>query len=437
MIRSLFSDRLVRLVLATRLITVVSAPITLGLVSIVRPADEQGYYFVFTNVQAVAALFEIGVGAMLVQFAAHTLGPLTSPDGNAWQPDMGFPGQLAAARRWFEVAAAICLTIIVPSGLVLFGDGSSSHATYLLPWLLINIALAGYLTIVPILCVLEGRGFLGDVQGMRLWQAFAVVATLWIAIPTVGSLYAIALSMLTSAAVAIGWLFVRFPRLLSWRPAGTRAIHNAHLTSAQSTTAFAWIVGFLGPQLVAPIVFRFQGPIAAGQIGLSLAAATAPLTLSIAWLQARYPEYGNLAAREAYGQLDVVSRKATVQSVLVFIIGSAAMLATVAVASKLYPALATRFLPLHALGAIAAANLAYLLFQAMAGRLRAHREESLLVPISVGTCASVFATTLGARDGAPTAAFSYSIAAIGVMLPFSYFAFRRRLSNLSQRDSES
>jgi len=67
----------IRLVLLSRVIALASAPVTLILVAALRSPAEQGFYFVFVNVQALAVLFELGVGSMLVQFAAHASRHLT------------------------------------------------------------------------------------------------------------------------------------------------------------------------------------------------------------------------------------------------------------------------------------------------------------------------------------------------------------------------
>ena len=75
-------------------------------------------------------------------------------------------------------------------------------------------------------------------------------------------------------------------------------------------------------------------------------------------------------------------------------------------------------------------SLAYLLYQAMAGQLRAHREEALLWPMVVGTFASIGATIAGARYGAGSAAVAHSAAVLGILLPLSTATFIRRRRRL-------
>ena len=61
----------VRLVFLSRLVPLIAAPLTLWLLATRRPTEEQGLYFIFINVQAVAQLAEIGIGTLLVQFISH------------------------------------------------------------------------------------------------------------------------------------------------------------------------------------------------------------------------------------------------------------------------------------------------------------------------------------------------------------------------------
>src|SRR5688500_8742339 len=163
---TLLADPLVRLVVATRAIAILGAPVTLLLVAVLRPPEEQGFYFVFTNVQAVAFVFEYGVGAMLVQFAAHSSGDAVA-------------ATLRAARRWFGTAAVVLLAVVLPLGFVLFREAAGTDGvSYAIPWLVMAISVASYLAIIPFICVLEGSGHLRRVQRMRLMQVIAVTACL-------------------------------------------------------------------------------------------------------------------------------------------------------------------------------------------------------------------------------------------------------------------
>src|SRR4051812_40776518 len=106
-------ERALVLVLLTRLVPLLAAPVTLYLVATRWPPDEQGYYFILVNVQALASLIELGAGSIVVQFVSHespllTWGPRGKLDGDA-----GALARVTALVRegwaWYGGAAVILL----------------------------------------------------------------------------------------------------------------------------------------------------------------------------------------------------------------------------------------------------------------------------------------------------------------------------------------
>ena len=91
--RALGVEPAVGAVLLTRLLPVLAAPATMWLVATRRPLAEQGFYVILQNVQALAQLAELGLGALVVQFVAHespTLG---------WADDGGLIGKATTLDR--------------------------------------------------------------------------------------------------------------------------------------------------------------------------------------------------------------------------------------------------------------------------------------------------------------------------------------------------
>jgi hypothetical protein len=165
-------------------------------------------------------------------------------------------------------------------------------------------------------------------------------------------------------------------------------------------------------------------------VGLSLAAASAPLMLALSWLQAKYPEYGAQVAKNDLATLDAIAARATRLAFCVCCLLMVMLLVMVVWLGVAYPEVAERFLSPAGVAALCAANLSYLLYQAMAGHLRAHREETLLWPIVIGSGAAIAATVTAAPRGSDAAAFAYSAAAVGVLLPLSVAAFLHRRHEL-------
>src|SRR5688572_23698617 len=169
-------DRPVRLVLATRLVALVGAPVTLLLVATHLAPAEQGLYFVFVNVQALSQLFELGAGSLIVQFASYEFSRLR------WEPNGSISGDADAQRRvsvllrqgtrWYGVAALILASTALPAGLALFTARAEPGVPgFAFPWMATVLATASYLLLIPIVTTIEGSGRLVEVQRMRLTQA--------------------------------------------------------------------------------------------------------------------------------------------------------------------------------------------------------------------------------------------------------------------------
>ena len=456
---ALVPDAAVSLVLMSRLVPLLSAPVTLYLVAVHAAPAEQGFYFIFLNVQAIAALLEIGVGTMVVQFASHESPNLSWGASGQLR---GAPDAIArighvvnGAWRWYAAVAVALFALLAPLGLWLFrGAGSASGIRYGGPWLVVVTTLALYLPVAPLLCVIEGCGGLLRVQRMRLAQAVVTVVALWLLIPTVGPLWAVAWFGVLWLLVAVGWLVATHAALvrqsLAWLRDGRRTpalpAGGVSLTptpagapeaiaggtpigsqaSAQWRAAASWIAPFVAGQLLGPLVFWRHGPVSAGQVGMSLAVATAPLTLGTAWLQARLPSYASLLARGQRDELRRLARTASGQALLVCATAGAGVVLVMVMLGTYAPALAARALPPIVIAALALNSIAMTANQAMAGYLRAGRAEPLAAAMLAGSAVALLAAAFTAGRGGGPAALAYALAGVLVTTPLCAARFLAR-----------
>jgi hypothetical protein len=322
--------------------------------------------------------------------------------------------------------------------------------------------LALYLPIAPLLCVIEGCGGLLRVQRMRLAQAIVTVGALWLLIPTAGALWAVAWFGVLWLLVAAGWLLATHAVLVrqsvAWlrerrRPAAPRAgtmtpvpisagapeaiagaMPIGTQASAQWRAAATWIAPFVASQLLGPLVFWRHGPISAGQVGMSLAIATAPLTLGTAWLQARLPSYASLLARGRRDELRRLARTASSQALLVCAAAGAGVVLVMALLGVHAPALAARALAPAVIAALVLHSIAMTGNQAMAAYLRAGREEPLAAAMLTGSLVAVLVAAFMAARGGDAAAVAYSLAGVLVTTPLCGMRFLSRDEGRGTRD---
>lgn len=440
-LQSFAGDAGVRATVASRAIALCGAPITLYLAATRLAPNDQGWYFVAINIVAFAQLCELGLGTIIVQFASHEWPRLRWGRGGGLDGDPSARDSIAAllvtATRWFGGAALVLFLVAGVGGVLVFGGNlSGSRLGFMVLWLGFVAVTSLYLLAIPFVCVAEGCGDLVSVQRMRAAQAAGILIALWTGILTAGPLAAAWLAAAAQLLVAAGWLFrrhrglLRAPRSL---PAllleGVKGVATRYRTE-QMRSARLWIALWVTPQLLAPVLLRMRGGDEAGKLGVTLAVATAPLTLAIAWLHGRYPSFGALVAAGKTREFDSLARRATAEAAMVFVIGCAALTGMVLILPRLLPAFAMRFLPPLSLLALMAGNLAALLLQAMAGWLRAFRDEEIATPIVSGAIAVVLACAVaGTVGGAQVMAATFATMSLLVAVPISgaHFVRVRRL----------
>jgi hypothetical protein len=267
---------------------------------------------------------------------------------------------------------------------------------------------------------------------MRGWQAAAILLALWTGILASGPLAAAWLAAAAQFLVAAVWLFTRHrgllraPRALpALLLAGVKGLVHRY-RAEQVRSALLWIALWVTPQLLAPVLLRMRGGDEAGRLGVTLAVATAPLTLAIAWLHGRYPSFGAMVAEGRTREFDALARRAASEAASVFVAVCVPLVGLVLLLPHVLPAFAMRFLPPMSLILLMAGNFAGLLLQAMAGWLRAFRDEGIAAPIVGGAVAVVIASAVaGALGGAQLMSAVFAAAGLLIAVPLAGVHFVR------------
>lgn len=436
-LRSFAGDAGVRATVLSRAIALCGAPITLYLAATRLAPNDQGWYFVAINIVAFAQLCELGLGTIVVQFASHEWPRLRWGRGGGLEGDSSARDSVAAllvsATRWFGAAAIVLFLVAgVGGALILGGNLTGSRGGFAVFWFGVVALTALYLLVIPFICVAEGCGDLVAVQRMRTWQAVMNILALWTGILTAGALAAAWLAATAQFLVAAIWLFrrhrglLRAPRTLPvLLLEGVKGVANRY-RAEQARSARLWISLWVTPQLLAPVLLRMRGGNEAGRLGVTLAVATAPLTLAMAWLHGRYPSFGAMVASGKTHEFDALARRAAAEAVSVFIATCLVVTGAVLLLPYVLPSLAARFLPPVSLLALMAGNLAGLLLQAMAGWLRAFRDEGIATPIVAGAVVVVISSAIaGTVGGAQVMTMVFAASGLLVAAPIAGVHFLR------------
>ena len=403
--------------------------VTLLCIALFLTPEQQGWYYTFLSIAALATLMDFGLSAVLVHRGARLFIAAQWHNGAVvGAGSIAFHELAAWALAYYARCAALFLFLALPGGFYFLSHASLAHPEWLplFPTLMAMTALG--LLPQPFLFLIEGSGRVEAVYRLRLVQGVVGAVTGWLLLAGGFGLAATLAAPLAAIAVPLFWLLSRY-RLLVWR-AVCAAIRPKRLWP--TLWPLQWRIGvsllsaYLLTQLMTPILFAAQGPHVAGQMGLSLTICTMLGLMARAHFIGHVPALTQAVHRRDWQGFDRLVHRDFVWFALFFGAGGAGLFALV-IAMGFTP-LAGRLLPpLLFLGLLASvcANT----FQTMlASQLRAFDREPL-TPVTLAGAALTLAATFWAapREGAAGIVMVMLVIQSVFIVPASVFLWRRFL----------
>jgi len=385
-------DRPIAYAIASHAWRVVAGPVGLLLVASFLTKIEQGYYYTFASILGLAVFFELGLDYVIVQFTSHEMAGLNwSPHGKLEGDPVAkarLAGILRLSLKWYGAASLLTIALVGPVGYWFFAQRSAHNPEVLwqIPWVWVVITAGINLCANPVLAVLEGSGFIAEVGRLRLAQAIASNLMLWLALCARWALIALPLVSTTAMLVAGIWLVSTKRRaladLLSFRHAGSTFSWRSELLPMQWKIAVACLSGYFVFQISTPVLFNYQSPAAAGQMGLSLSIMLAVAAVGWAWVNTKGPRFGTLISRREFQQLDALFQRALRQSLVVVFLGGLLVWIAVLALNLAGHRLSERMLSPAPFALLVIALLANHVFDCEAIYLHAHKQDPF-IPISL------------------------------------------------------
>lgn len=394
-------DRAVVYTLAGRGWGLFAGVVTLLLVVRFLTAEEQGYYYTFASLLAMQILFELGMSFVVMQFASHEMAHLVwSNDGTVEgdaQAKTRLRSLLLLVTKWYGVIAVLIIAVVLPAGWMFFSlNHPQSTVSWQVAWIWLVLAAAINICFLPLLALLEGCGRITEVARLRMYQNVIGSLAAWALLMSGGGLLAMPVMSTGLAFTVLIWLW-RTQRaflkdLFSHDPAADIGIKwKAEIWPLQWKIALSWLSGYFIFQLFTPVLFAYRGAVEAGQLGMSFSIVNAVMSIAMAWMGTKAPQFGTLVAKKDYAKLDqlfklTLSRSLFVMSALGTMLCTANYLLYV---EKI--GFASRFLePLPFALLMLATTLNYVTY-AQSAYLRAHKQEPFLLIslISAGLIAAI------------------------------------------------
>lgn len=427
----------------TRMWSALAGPLTILLIATRFSKVEQGFYYTFSSILALQVFFELGLLTVLAQFAAHEFAFLSWGDkgeirGSEEHRDR-FIDLLGKGFKWYAISAVLLVLVLIPVGFLFFSQRADDAISFSwrLPWVLAIIGVGCNLLLIPFYAVITGSGDVASINRREMMGGMAGSITGWLVIACGGGLYAIPAVTTGTIVVGVLYLFRSKPRLVatafshafgSQRPSQTISWWG-EVWPMQWKIALSWVSGYFIFQLFTPVLFKYHGPVVAGQMGMTLTAVNGVQGISLMWLNARSPEWGKLIAVKDWPQLDASFQKVLKQALVVCAMLAAVAL-TIITALQAYTSYGTRFLPLQQVAVLFFAVFAQIFISGWAIYMRAHKQEPMLVQSIVGgVLVGISTILLGKWYGSLAMAIGYSSVNVAYGIPSTYSLLRRFRKN--------
>ena len=412
--------------------------VTLVLIARFLTPVQQGYYYTFSSLVALQIVFELGFSFVVLQLAAHERAHLTISGDGRVQGDPVAHARLASVLqksvRWYGVAACLMMATVIPAGFYFFNTHQRAGAAiaWQAPWFVMVLAAACTFQMDPVFSFLEGCGQVSQVARMRFGQAVVGTSMGWIALLSGHGLFAPAMLIAGQAFVGAVWLLRRRRLLLGlarYESGCHRVGWRTEIWPFQWKIAVSWLCGYFIFQLFNPVLFAYQGPAAAGQMGMSLSIASSLSAIAISWMSTKSAPFGNLVARGDFASLDRLFFRTLKQSTVLLAIGAAAFMSCLLYIAGHFPKLAGRVLAPWAFAFLLITVISNHVVFSESVYLRSHKREPFLI-VSIINAVAVGAGTyfFGRFSGANAVALWYFFGSgvLGLLLGTYVFVTRRK-----------
>jgi O-antigen/teichoic acid export membrane protein len=402
---------------------------------------EQGFYYTFGSIIAIQIFFELGLNNVIVQYTAHEASHLTWHNSYLLDGESRYKSRLASLLRfsvkWNLIASLTFFVVLLIAGFLFFSSyqGDPNEVSWKIPWLLIAAGTAMNLFLMPILSMLVGLGKVKEVSKIQFYQQIITPLFAWIGLCVGFKLYVVGISNVLVVLLAVIYIFsTDFKKIIwnLWKISVTDKVnYMKEIFPYQWKIALSWISGYFIFQLFNPILFATEGPVVAGQMGMTLAVLNGIQSFSLSWIGTKVPLYSKLIALKNYQQLDYISNKTLKQMSLICLGLLVILFVGVFIIRQIGLKLGNSYLGDRFLDYIPMVLMMIPLFinqyvNAWATYLRCHKQEPFLINSICGGILCCLSTVfLGKYYGVLGVTSGYCLITAGFM-PWGYYIYKKK-----------
>lgn len=346
------------------------------IITYLSPA-QQGVWYAFINLAALSVFAELGFSNVVSQFVSHEFSRLKLGPG-------GLTGAVVDIDRLVGLVryAIRIYCLVVPAAVVvLAGAGGwffwSEASGVTAAWLAFSASSGFTLLVNMLLSVYRGLDEVAAAQRASLAATVAGTLVTWLALFGGLAVWALVLGNFVTGTVLIVLLRRNAPAF--WHQ-----IHRHQLTqrtswareivTLQGKYAVIFISCYFIFNLTVPAVFKRDGAVMAGQLGLTMTAVATMQSFALAGVNSRMPRMSMLLARNEREECFALVKSITMVSLVLYLAGAAALVGMIWALDHT-GIWAGRFLDLPNLLLLLGYQFAATLTSGASAFLRAHKEE--------------------------------------------------------------
>lgn len=303
--------------IANRFLSLFSSLGLLAIVLITLDQKMQGFYYTFYSLVSLRLFAELGLSYAIVQIISH----LTSDLKN----NIKLFSYQKFFIKWFTISSSLLSITLIPTIFFFkkqYAEIEFNEIRIIIPWIVLSLGTGASVFITGMLSILEGHQKILDVSKIRLQQSIANTATT-IALLFLGmELWALSFGSLISFLVGINALrkhkilFVTFKKSIIY----TSVSWYKEIWPFQWRLGMSWISSFFIFYSLTPIVMRLDGPIAAGQTGMSLQILLAINSIAILYVSTHSATFGNLISKQKFKIMDELFKLSFIKSTVLLLL---------------------------------------------------------------------------------------------------------------------
>lgn len=391
---------------------VVYGPVVLLFLPVFLSAEDQGFWFTFMSISALAIFADLGFNNIIMQFSAHEAAFVEFRDGTFTGDPVNIERQSTLFRfvsQWIIRVSLFSFPVIFLVGVFIFIQ-KDSFGHWLVPWILYLIGSVLNFISNSILSFFEGFRCLALVQKIRFISSVLYSTVLLSALYFHLGLFAIALSAVINSLVIFLMILRYFGPQIRALLAVSKGIAHSWKKDVLNLLwryAISWGSGYLIFQIYTPFMFQFHGPVLAGKVGITIALVTTIYNIANVWVYTAGPKINMSVAKKDWHLLDRLFMKNTILSALTYCAGIIALIFSVLILtgrSAFIDNIIARFLPALPVVFICVGWFFQVFANAMAVYLRAHKQEPLVV-VSIATGVYIILSTFLAAKFLPPGLF--------------------------------